>query len=71
MRENRRKFGNSGLDEKQLEKIVERKYKHLRADLDPLDRMRFNELSSNCKKLLFKHRSRCLRKYDPDLFKSM
>jgi hypothetical protein len=70
MREDKRKFGSSGLDEVKLEALVNAKIKKLRPEIAPIDRLRFNSMSEECKKLLYKHKSRTLRKFDPALQRS-
>ena len=36
-------------------------------EVEPLDRLKFDTLSLNSKRLLFKHNSNLLSKYDPNL----
>ena len=66
-----KKFQGTNLNEWKLQAIVDQKIADLRVELDPLDRMNFNNLSQDAKRLLFKHRSKTLKKYDPDLNKTL
>lgn len=65
--ENLRRFQGTGLDQATLDKMVEEKLSSMNLEVEPLDRLKFDALSLNSKRLLFKHNSNLLSKYDPNL----